>query len=237
MTWNSEEFKPVDIEPCWQQFERSRTPSDWIVAYQSCMNVGSMTEFLTATPITVGQLSSIVFEARPDLAEQQNDVIRGIQGHYSMNPKWLTYLTLGYTGARKRKDSGEYLVEKLANEVQLITLAKFKYDEHSITPARTDELIKNSYELFVSKFNKKDPEYEFYTESNPILAFKVKDEYTKRSFFYVTNAEIQRRRKDANFKIKIRRTSTKPDIVSTQLAKELRETEASEAGPAATNMR
>jgi len=42
MTWNSEEFKPVEIETCWQQHERARTPSDWIVAYQSCMNVKTM---------------------------------------------------------------------------------------------------------------------------------------------------------------------------------------------------
>jgi hypothetical protein len=32
------------------------------------MNVCSMKEFLTATPITVGQLSNILFAARPDLA-------------------------------------------------------------------------------------------------------------------------------------------------------------------------
>ena len=68
MTWNSEEFKPVDIEPCWQQYERARTPSDWIVAYQSCLGVNNMQDFLTATPITVGQLSNILFAARPDLA-------------------------------------------------------------------------------------------------------------------------------------------------------------------------
>ena len=69
------------------------------MAYQSCMNVKTMQDYVTSTPITVGQLSSILFEARPELAQhQQNDVIRGIQGHYSLNPKWLTYLTLGYTG-------------------------------------------------------------------------------------------------------------------------------------------
>jgi hypothetical protein len=54
MTWNSEEFKPVEIETCWQQHERARTPSDWIVAYQSCMNVKTMQDYNNSTPITVG---------------------------------------------------------------------------------------------------------------------------------------------------------------------------------------
>lgn len=63
------------------------------------MNIDSMNEYLTSTPITVGQLSNIIFQERPLLAEYQfNDVIRGVQGRYSLNPKWLTYLTLGYVG-------------------------------------------------------------------------------------------------------------------------------------------
>ena len=117
----------------------------------------------------------------------------------------------------------------------MITLAKFKYDERAITPAKTDDLIKRSYEHFIGNFHHK-PQYRFYEESNPVLAFKVKDDYTGKSFFYVTNAEIQRRRKDPKHKIKIRRTSTKPDIVSTKLAKDLREAETKEDVPLVRDM-
>ena len=122
------------------------------------MNVSNMQDYLTATPITVGQLSSILFEARPELAlHQHNDVIRGIQGHYSLNPKWLTYLTLGYVGKTETHDKTKMVkVSEPYQEVQLMMLASFKYDELSITPAKTDDLIKRSYELFLDSC-KADP--------------------------------------------------------------------------------
>lgn len=68
------------------------------------MDVNSFFEYLTATPITVSQFCNLIFVARPELARKHfNDVIRGIQGPYSLNPKWLTYLTLGYVGKFARK--------------------------------------------------------------------------------------------------------------------------------------
>jgi hypothetical protein len=68
MKWDSEKFKPVDPDPCWQQHERNRTPSDWIVSYQNCMSLESMTEYLHATPITVSQFCNIIFLERQELA-------------------------------------------------------------------------------------------------------------------------------------------------------------------------
>ena len=40
----------------------------------------------------------------------------------------------------------------------------------------------------MAKLRKDNPARPFYEKCNLILAFKVKDEYTQRSFFYVTNA-------------------------------------------------
>ena len=117
----------------------------------------------------------------------------------------------------------------------MITLAKFKYDERAITPAKTDDLIKRSYKHFIGNFHHK-PQYGFYEESNPILAFKVKDDYTGKSFYYVTNAEIIKG-VNPTVKMKLRRTSTKPDIVSTKMAKDIREMVDDKGKERITNMR
>ena len=63
----------------------------------------------------------------------------------------------------------------------------------------------------------------FYKQSRPIVAFKVQDEHTKRSFFYVTNVAMREPddKIDDPFKIWIRKTSSKPDIVSNQMAKDI----------------
>ena len=33
LLWDSEKFKRVEIDTCWQQHERGRPVSDWMVAY------------------------------------------------------------------------------------------------------------------------------------------------------------------------------------------------------------
>jgi hypothetical protein len=65
----------------------------------------------------------------------------------------------------------------------------------------------------------------------------VEDEHTNRSFYYVTNAEVIKSQRADTAKIRIRRTSTKPDIVSTKMAREIRESVDEKGKEAITNMR
>jgi len=150
-------------------------------------------------------------------------VIRGIQGHYSLNPKWLTYLTLGYTGIIDVSNPLKHSrVQTLKQEVQLMMLASFKYDKTIVLSANTDKLIKNTYDRFVDSLKEEPFVQLFYKASRPIIAFKVEDELSHKSFYYVTNAEIMKG-VNPTVKMKLRRTSTKPDIVSTKMAKDIRE--------------
>lgn len=130
MCWYTDEFARIDFDPCWQQHERARRVSDWLVAYQSCMGVSSMQEYVTATPITVSQFANLVFLERPLLAKLfYNDVLRGLSGHYSLDPKFLTKVTLGYVGKVevKAQDNSIKAATECSGKVQLILLADVLY--------------------------------------------------------------------------------------------------------------
>lgn len=59
----------------------------------------------------------------------------------------------------------------------------------------------------------------FYSKIKPIVAFEVEDSNSRKHFYYVTNAEMCPKE---DFLIRLRKTSSKPDIVSTQVSQELR---------------
>ncbi len=65
----------------------------------------------------------------------------------------------------------------------------------------------------------------------------MEDEHTNRSFYYVTNAEVMKIQRADTAKIRIRRTSTKPDIVSTKMAREIRLLADEKGNETITNMR
>jgi hypothetical protein len=222
MIWYTERFARVDFDPCWQQHERARRVSDWLVAYQSCMGVCSMQEYVTATPITVSQFANLVFFERPVLAQLfYNDVLRGLSGHYSLDPKWLAKVTLGYVGTTelKQQDNSIRATTKCSGKVQLIMLADVLYSRKKVAPSETNQLISDVYGIFMNLVKNDVPKQKFYSGIKPIVAFEVEDSQTQRSFYYVTNAEMC---PDEDYLIRLRKTSSKPDIVSTQVNQRLR---------------
>lgn len=79
--------------------------SDWLSAFYHVMDVQSFNEYLTLCPVSVNQLSMLVFLRRPELARHHyNDVIKAVQGPYSLHPKWLTDMPLGFCGFLEKKD-------------------------------------------------------------------------------------------------------------------------------------
>jgi hypothetical protein len=116
------------------------------------MAVASMQEFVSATPITVSQLANLIFLERPALAQLfYNDVLRGISGHYSMDPKWLAKVTLGYVGTvdLQLQDNNNRETVKNTGKVKLIMLADVEYDDAAVGPADTNKFIKKVYDILL----------------------------------------------------------------------------------------
>lgn len=104
-----------------------------------------MKEFVQATATTVSQFANLLFLERPLLAQYQyNDVLRGLQGPYSLSPKWLSQVTLGYVGKVELNMAGHRVTKTNQGVVQLMMLAKFKYNRDSIMENQTEDLLINT---------------------------------------------------------------------------------------------
>ena len=164
----------------------------------------------------MSQFANLVFLERPALAQCfYNDVLMGLSGHYSLDPKWLANVTLGYVGTVGRSLQNNAITETVSNtgKVKLIILAEVKYDVARTSAANTNKFINQLRGILLKLFKDDKKKFEFYESVKPIVAFEVEDKITEKHFYYVTNADFSPENKDRL--IRLRKTSTKPDIVST----------------------
>ena len=127
------------------------------------MAMSHMRTFVRATATTVSQFANLLFLERPLLAQYQyNDVLRGIQGPYSLNPKWLSRVALGHVGKVDMNDDGLRVTKTNKGQVQLMALASIKYDDHTLLPSQTEHMLISTLETFLAEFPVDSREYEFY---------------------------------------------------------------------------
>jgi hypothetical protein len=98
-------------------------------------------------------------------------------------------------------------------KVKLIILAKVKYDDAKTGAADTRKFINKLRGILLKLFKNDKEKLTFYESVKPIVAFEVEDKITEKHFYYITNADFSPEKKDRL--IRLRKTSTKPDIVST----------------------
>lgn len=100
------------------------------------MAVFNMKTYVQATATTVSQFANLLFLEHPLLAlHHYNDVLRGLQGPYSLNPKWLSQVTLGYVGKVNMDVHGRRVTTDNKGQVQLMMLSKIKYDDSNLLPS------------------------------------------------------------------------------------------------------
>jgi hypothetical protein len=146
-------------------------------------------------------------------------VIKAVQGPYSLHPKWLESATLGFLGEIVQSPSSRR-VKQLEATVGLTTLLKVKFDENQLSADKAEKLIVECYRLWLEALENEPETAAYYKKMKPILAFKVEDTATKKCFFDVTNVSID----VGEGTIKIKRNASKPDVVSTNIATEIRKT-------------
>ena len=221
LTWSHDQFRIADlVDGCWQQHERSRTVCDWLSAWYHATEVKTFNDYVNSAPSSVNQLAFLLFASRHALAKYHyNDVIKAVQGPYSLHPKWLESATLGFLGEIVQSPSSRR-VKQLEATVGLTTLLKVKFDENQLSADKAEKLIVECYRLWLEALENEPETAAYYKKMKPILAFKVEDTATKKCFFDVTNVSID----VGEGTIKIKRNASKPDVVSTNIATEIRKT-------------
>ena len=106
MTWSHDKFKLSDlVDGCWQQHERSRTVCDWLSALYHATEIKTFHDYVNSGIASVNQLAFLLFASHSELAKYHyNDVIKAIQGPYSLHPKWFEFVTLGFIGTIEDAD-------------------------------------------------------------------------------------------------------------------------------------
>ena len=113
--------------------------SDWLSAFYHALDVRSFDEYVSLCPVSVNQLSMLIFIKRPELAKHHyNDVIKAVQGPYSLHPKWLTDCHLGFVGEIEKKDDTlTRRVNELRGRLGLKCLMTVKFNDTFLLPEKT----------------------------------------------------------------------------------------------------
>jgi hypothetical protein len=94
-----------------------------------------------------------------------------------------------------------------------------KYDEITIFRANTKNMLLECFRLFIESINSKEKSIrDFYENSKPILAFKIKDTRYNKCFYDVTNVWFDL----AKGGVRIKKNASKPDVVGTKRANNMR---------------